>query len=111
MKKRYTYRAHPTGDQQRMLAKSLGCARAVFNDFVAERGRLYQAGFHREVSFAETSRRVLIEAKAPGGARPYLAEVSSAMLQQSVRDAEAGYRNFFASLSGTRKGRGSADPG
>ncbi|WP_343064314.1 transposase [Garicola koreensis] len=96
--------AHPTGDQQRMLAKSLGCARAVFNDFVAERGRLYQAGFHREVSFAETSRRVLIEAKAPGGARPYLAEVSSAMLQQSVRDAEAGYRNFFASLSGTRKG-------
>ncbi|ESP99910.1 Putative transposase in snaA-snaB intergenic region [Streptomyces sp. GBA 94-10 4N24] len=26
------------------------------------------------------------------------------MLQQSLRDAEASYRNFFASLKGTRKG-------
>lgn len=104
MKKRYTYRAYLTGDQRRMLVKSLGCARAVFNDFIAERDRLFKAGAHREVSFAETSRKVLIESKAPGGGRPYLAEVSSAMLQQSVRDAEAGYRNFFASLSGARKG-------
>lgn len=104
MKKRYTYRAHPTGGQRQMLAKSLGCARAVFNDFIAERDRLYKAGRHREVSFAETSRKVLIDAKAPDGDRPYLAEVSSAMLQQSVRDAESGYRNFFASLSGKRNG-------
>ncbi len=27
-----------------------------------------------------------------------------AMLQQSLRDAERAYRNFFASLKGTRKG-------
>lgn len=87
-----------------MLARSLGCARAVFNDFIAERDRLYEAGQHKEVSFAETGRKVLIEAKASGGDRPYLAKVSSAMLQQSVRDAQAGYRNFFASISGQRKG-------
>ncbi|WGH90303.1 RNA-guided endonuclease TnpB family protein [Auritidibacter ignavus] len=105
MKKRYTYRAYPTAGQQRMLSRSLGCARAVFNDFIAERDRLFKAGRHKEVSFTETSRKVLIEAKSPVGARPYLAEVSSAMLQQSVRDAETGYRNFFASLSGARKGQ------
>ena len=73
MKKRYTYRAYPTGDQRQMLAKSLGCARAVFNDFIAERDRLYRAGRHREVSFAETSRKVLIEAKTACWTRPYLA--------------------------------------
>lgn len=87
-----------------MLAKSLGCARAVFNDFIKERDHLYKAGRYKEVSFAETSRKVLIEARTPDGDRPYLAEVSSAMLQQSVRDAETGYRNFFASLLGKRKG-------
>lgn len=87
-----------------MLARSLGCARAVFNDFIAERNRLYRDGRHKEVSFAETGRSVLIDSKSPDGARPYLREVSSAMLQQAVRDAEAGYRNFFASLSGQRKG-------
>ncbi|GHD65722.1 hypothetical protein GCM10010317_065770 [Streptomyces mirabilis] len=31
-------------------------------------------------------------------------EVSSVVLQQSLRDAEAAYRNFFASLKGERKG-------
>ncbi|MGO1522876.1 MAG: RNA-guided endonuclease InsQ/TnpB family protein [Nesterenkonia sp.] len=104
MKKRFTYRAYPTGGQQQLLARSLGCARAVFNDFVVERDRLYRAGLHREVSFAETGRKVLVESKTTDGSRPYLAEVSAAMLQQSVRDAEAGYRNFFASLAGKRKG-------
>ena len=104
MKKRYTYRAYPTGHQQWMLAKSLGCARAVFNDFIVERDRLYKAGQHKNVSFADTARKVLVEAKSPDGPRPYLSDVSSAMLQQSVRDAEAAYRNFFASHSGERKG-------
>lgn len=65
MKKRYTYRAYLTGDQRQMLSRSLGCARAVFNDFIAERNRLHKAGRHKEVSFAETGRTVLIEAKAP----------------------------------------------
>lgn len=44
MKKQYTYRAYPTGYQQWMLGRSLGCARAVFNDFIKERDRLHKAG-------------------------------------------------------------------
>jgi putative transposase len=36
--------------------------------------------------------------------RSWLGEVSAVVLQQSLRDAESAYRNFFASLKGTRKG-------
>jgi putative transposase len=36
--------------------------------------------------------------------RCWLAEVSVVVLQQALRDAEAAYRNFFASLKGARKG-------
>jgi putative transposase len=36
--------------------------------------------------------------------RCWLGEVSVVVLQQALRDAEAAYRNFFASLKGARKG-------
>jgi len=37
--------------------------------------------------------------------RVWLTEVSDVALQQSMRDADTAYRNFFSSLKGTRKGR------
>ena len=37
--------------------------------------------------------------------RAWLAEVSAVVLQQALADANTAYRNFFASLKGTRKGR------
>ncbi|WP_343958417.1 transposase [Yaniella flava] len=104
MKKRYTYRLYPTADQQQLLARSFGCARVVFNDFVAERNRLYAAGLHQQVPFGDTEKLVTTVAKRADGARPYLAQVSSVILQQSVRDAQQGFRNFFNSATGRRKG-------
>ncbi len=49
------------------------------------------------------SRKLITEAKQTAG-RSWLGEVSAVVLQQSLRDAESAYRNFFASLKGTRKG-------
>ncbi|MEU9781405.1 RNA-guided endonuclease TnpB family protein [Streptomyces phaeochromogenes] len=51
----------------------------------------------------ELSKQLITEAKQTTE-RPWLGEVSSVVLQQSLRDAEAAYRNFFASLKGARKG-------
>ena len=39
--------------------------------------------------------------------RAWLGEVSAVVLQQALADLTAEYRNFFASLTGTRKGPGS----
>jgi putative transposase len=51
----------------------------------------------------ELSKKLITAAKQ-SPARSWLGEVSSVVLQQSLRDAETAYRNFFASLKGTRKG-------
>ena len=102
--KRYRYRAYPTGGQARMLARTFGSCRVVFNDFIAERNRLYKAGLHRQVPFAETARLVTTVAKTTPE-RAWLREVSAVPLQQAADDAARAYRNFFSSLAGKRKGR------
>ena len=102
--KRYRYRAYPTGGQVRMLARTFGSCRVVFNDFITERDRLYRAGLHKDVPFAETAKSVTTLAKQTPE-RAYLSEVSAVPLQQAVDDAARAYRNFFDSLTGKRKGR------
>ena len=104
MLKRYRYRAYPTGGQAHAAARAFGCARVVFNDFLAERRRLKDENRHREVPFSETAKSVTTLAKL-NPERAWLSEVSAVVLQQSVRDAERAYRNWFDSLSGKRKGR------
>ena len=104
MTKRYSYRAYPTGEQQVALARTFGCARVVYNDFIAERNRLRAAEQHKDVTFGETATLVTTVAKTTEE-RAWLGEVSSVVLQQSVRNAERAYKSWFDSLSGKRKQR------
>ncbi|MFJ3770494.1 RNA-guided endonuclease InsQ/TnpB family protein [Streptomyces sp. NPDC090075] len=102
MQLRYSFRLYPDTGQQTALAKAFGCARVVFNDAVRARedARAARQPFPR---IGELSRKLITEAKQTA-ARSWLGEVSAVVLQQSLRDAEAAYRNFFASLKGARKG-------
>lgn len=102
--KRYRYRAYPSGEQVRSLSRVFGSCRVVFNDYIAERERLRRAGLSRQVTTGETVALVTTQAKTTPQ-RAWLAEVSSVALQQSVRDAQRAYGNFFNSLTGRRKGR------
>lgn len=108
MQLRYNYRVYPTPGQQIELAKAFGCARVVFNDGLRLRQQAREQGLPY-VSDGELSRRVITEAKlAPE--RAWLAEVSSVVLQQALADLNVAYRNFFASVTGRRKGRKVAPP-
>jgi hypothetical protein len=51
----------------------------------------------------ELSRKLIAEAKRTVE-RSWLGEVCAVVFQQSLRDAESAYLNFFASLKGERKG-------
>ncbi|WP_060883682.1 RNA-guided endonuclease InsQ/TnpB family protein [Streptomyces caniscabiei] len=102
MQLRYAFRVYPDAGQRIALAKAFGCARVVFNDCVRAREDARKAG--RPLPRAgELSTRLITEAKRTVE-RSWLDEVSAVVLQQSLRDAEAAYKNFFASLKGTRKG-------
>lgn len=102
MQLRYAFRLYPDTVQQAALAKAFGCARVVFNDAVRAREDARKAGQPFPMA-GELSRKLITEAKQTVE-RSWLGEVSAVVLQQSLRDAEAAYRNFFASLKGARKG-------
>lgn len=105
---RYNYRVYPTVSQRQALGRAFGCARVVFNDALGARREAREQGLPY-ISDGELSKRVITRAKlAPG--RAWLGEVSAVVLQQALADCNTAYRNFFASISGTRKGRKVAPP-
>jgi Helix-turn-helix domain len=75
MRLRYNYRVYPHAAQRRALAQAFGCARVVWNDCLRARKEAHAAG---------------------------LAEVSAVVLQQSLRDLDTAYKNFFDGLEGKR---------
>jgi putative transposase len=100
---RYNYRAYPDATQRRALARAFGCARVVWNDCLRARKQAHTAGLPY-VTSAELSRVRITQAKRTEE-RAWLAEVSAVVLQQSLRDLDAAYKNFFDSLKGKRAGR------
>ncbi|GAA2478946.1 hypothetical protein GCM10010276_14300 [Streptomyces longisporus] len=99
---RYAFRSYPDAAQPAALARAFGCARVVFNDAVRAREDARKAGEPLPTA-GQLSTRLITEAKRTAE-RAWLGEVSAVVLQQSLRDAETAYKNFFASLKGTRKG-------
>ncbi|MET7478958.1 RNA-guided endonuclease TnpB family protein [Streptomyces sp. NPDC005648] len=102
MQLRYAFRLYPDAGQRIALARAFGCARVVFNDCVRAREDARTQGRPFPTA-GELSTRLITEAKRTVE-RCWLGEVSAVVLQQSLRDAERAYKNFFASLKGTRKG-------
>jgi len=104
---RYNYRLDPQPRHQAALGKAYGCARVVFNDALDAREAAHQAE-KRYVTDRELSARLTAAKKTPQ--RAWLGEVSSVVLQQALADLNAAYRNYFASIKGTRKGPKVAKP-
>ncbi|MFB9209011.1 RNA-guided endonuclease InsQ/TnpB family protein, partial [Nonomuraea spiralis] len=108
MQLRYNYRIDPTPTQRIALGRAFGCARTVFNDALRMRNDAHENGFPF-VSDAELSRQVITEAKKRPD-RAWLGTVSAVVLQQALADCATAFRNFFASVSGKRRGPKLAPP-
>jgi putative transposase len=104
---RYNYRLDPQPQHRSALGKAFGCARAVFNDGLHAREQAHHDGLPY-VTDAQLSAWLTAIKKAPE--RAWLNEVSSVVLQQALADLNLAYRNFFASIKGTRKGPKVAKP-
>ncbi|MFI1470192.1 RNA-guided endonuclease InsQ/TnpB family protein [Streptomyces wuyuanensis] len=100
MQLRYSFRLYPSASQRTALAKAFGCARVVYNDALRARETARSEG----MPFPKTgdlSKQLVTEAKNTPE-RAWLTEVSSVVLQQSLRDLDTAYRNFFDGLKGKR---------
>ena len=89
------------------FARAFGCARVVANDALRARQEAHQAGLPY-ITDAELSARLTAAKKTPE--RAWLNEVSAVVLQQALADLNTAYRNFFASVTGKRKGPKVAPP-
>ncbi|MFD5661651.1 RNA-guided endonuclease InsQ/TnpB family protein [Streptomyces hirsutus] len=98
MQLRYSFRLYPNGPQRAALARAFGCARVVYNDAL----RAWETARSEGMPFPKTgdlSKKLITEAKQTPE-RAWLGEVSAVVLQQSLRDLDTAYRNFFDGLKG-----------
>ncbi|MFF0479749.1 RNA-guided endonuclease InsQ/TnpB family protein [Streptomyces sp. NPDC004435] len=100
MQLRYSFRLYPNGPQRAALARAFGCARVVFNDALRARETARAAG-EPFPKAGDLSKLLITEAKKTGD-RSWLGDVSAVVLQQSLRDLDSAYRNFFDGLKGKR---------
>ena len=101
MKARYNYRIYPKPHQIEPLAKAFGCARVVYNDALW----LYKKALIEGLPIPkDVDKQVITQAKKTPD-RAWLSEVSNIVLQQSFRDLQTAWNNYFSSLKGKRKGK------
>ncbi|CAM5519209.1 RNA-guided endonuclease InsQ/TnpB family protein [Streptomyces hirsutus] len=100
MQLRYSFRLYPNVPQRAALARAFGCARVVYNDALRARETARTSG-EPFPGTGDLSKLLITEAKKTGE-RAWLGEVSAVILQQSLRDLDTAYRNFFDGLKGKR---------
>jgi putative transposase len=102
MKARYQYRFYPTDQQRLSLAQLFGCVRVVWNDALALSKASKFPGYNSLAKSLTLSKKT--------EERRWLNDVSSVPLQQSLKQLEVAYKNYFDSLKGKRKGKKLGQP-
>ncbi|WP_202221676.1 RNA-guided endonuclease TnpB family protein [Okeania sp. KiyG1] len=102
MKSRYKYRIYPNHIQITKLNQLFGCCRYVWNSTLAHCNQLYSNG-QKKPSYVDLTKQFITQAKLE---LLWLKEVASTPLQQSLKDLDQAYKNFFDSCKGKRKGVG-----
>ena len=92
IKRTYRYRLYPNREQRQALAMTFGCSRWVYNWALDTKSSAYY-GEGESLSFAEMSRR--LTQKKRDEETKWLQEVSAVTLQQSLRNLNQAFTNFF----------------
>lgn len=93
----FKYRFYPTPEQIDLLLRTFGCARYVYNWGLELKSNAWTLRQER-VSYVDMAGQLAALKKQDDTA--WLNEVSSVVLQQSLRHLDTGFRNFFAGRTG-----------
>ncbi|QHG20449.1 IS200/IS605 family element RNA-guided endonuclease TnpB [Nostoc sp. ATCC 53789] len=93
MQKAFKVTLIPTHNQEVLINKTIGCARYVYNRFLALRKELYNTE-QKTLSYNACSQQLTVLKKE----NEWLKEVDKFALQNSLKNLETAYKNFFADL-------------
>ena len=96
MQKGIKFRAYPNKQQQNLINQTLGCCRFIYNKGLAMRNDAFESG--QKIGYNQTSAMLTDLKKQDGFA--FLKDVDSIALQQSLRDLDRGFKNFFEKRAG-----------
>ena len=91
MNKGVKFRIYPNKEQEKLILKTFGCCRLIYNKGLDIRVNAYKNG--ENVNYSKTS-AMLTELKKQDDFA-FLKEVDAVALQQSLRDLDRAYQNFF----------------
>ena len=93
-------RIYPNKHQKELIAKTFGCCRLVYNKGLALRKDTYEIS-KESIGYKETS--AMLTSLKKDAEFEFLKEVDSIALQQSLRDLDKAYQNFFRAKRGFPK--------
>lgn len=91
MQKGIKFRIYPNKEQKNLINQTLGCCRLIYNKGLAMRNTAYSNG--EKTGYSQTSAMLTKLKKCEDFA--FLKVVDSIALQQSLRDLDRGFVNFF----------------
>ncbi|UKP01018.1 IS200/IS605 family element RNA-guided endonuclease TnpB [Nostoc sp. UHCC 0870] len=105
MQKAFKVTLIPNHNQEVLINKSIGCARFVYNHFLALKQELYQSE-QKTLSYNACSQQLTVLKKEI----EWLKEVDKFALQNSLKNLETAYKNFFADLKKVKGKKGVGFP-
>ena len=91
MQKGIKFRAYPNREQKNLINQTLGCCRLIYNKGLEYRRDAFETG--EKSGYSQTSAMLTALKKQENFA--FLKIVDSIALQQSLRDLDRGFKNFF----------------
>ena len=104
--KAYRYRIYPTKEQEKLIIKTFGCARFVFNYFLALTEHTYE---ETGKSVSHRERSAMLPKLKNGERTNFLKDVDSIALKSSLEDLDDGYKRFFTGQNKKPKFKEKAD--
>lgn len=104
IEKSYKFRIYPNKQQQEMISKTFGCCRFVYNHYLEERKTAWEIEKRRMSGFDCIRDLTQLKKREESS---FLNEITNIAMQQSLRDLDRAYANFFR---GIRKGQGVGYP-
>ena len=90
MNKAYKFRAYPNSEQRKLLAKTFGSARFIYNYYLEKKIETYK-NENRTLTYNQCSKDLTMLKKEI----EWLRDVDKSALQNALKDLDKAYKSFF----------------